>query len=100
MKYEWYIKDRNGSWTKTGSTTNKYSVSITKARNGRQVFCKVIDKSGKYAKSRIVTAKIKQILINQGADFNNEIGSIFILRVVCYLAVSHRVKNAGKKTAA
>ena len=59
MKYEWYIKDRNGSWTKTGSTTNKYSVSITKARNGRQVFCKVIDKSGKYAKSRIVTAKIK-----------------------------------------
>lgn len=59
MKYEWYIKDRNGSWTKAGSTTNKYSVSITKARNGRQVFCKVIDKSGKYAKSRIVTAKIK-----------------------------------------
>ena len=61
MKYEWYIKDPGKtSWTKTGATSNKYSVSVTTARNGRQVFCKVIDSSTKYfAKSTTVTAKIK-----------------------------------------
>ena len=60
LKYEWYIKDPGGNWTKTGATSNKYSVSVTAARNGRQVFCKVIDSSTKnFAKSNTVTAKIK-----------------------------------------
>ena len=57
LKYEWYVKDPGGNWTKTGATSNKYSVSITAARNGRQVFCKVIDSSGAFVKSNIVTAK-------------------------------------------
>ena len=57
LKYEWYVKDPGGSWTKTGATSNKYSVSITAARNGRQVFCKVIDASGAFVKSNTVTAK-------------------------------------------
>ena len=60
LKYEWYIKDPGGNWTKTGATSNKYSVSVTAARNGRQVFCKVIDSSTKnFAKSNTVTAKLK-----------------------------------------
>ena len=60
MKYEWYIKDPGKtSWTKTGATSNKYSVSITKARNGRQVFCKVIDFKNRSGRSNIVSAKIK-----------------------------------------
>ena len=59
MKYEWYVKDPKGNWTKTGATTNKYSVSITKARNGRQVFCKVIDFKNRSVRSNIVSAKIK-----------------------------------------
>ena len=59
LKYEWYVKDPGKSWKKAGATTNKYSISVIKERNGRQVFCKVIEANGKYAKSNIVTAKIK-----------------------------------------
>ena len=59
LKYEWYIKDVGGNWKKTSATSNKYSVSITKPRNGRQVFCKIIDTKGNSIRSNIVKASIK-----------------------------------------
>ena len=60
LKYEWYYKDVGmKSWGKSSNTKRTYSFKVTKKRNGRQVFCKVIEANGKYAKSNIVTAKIK-----------------------------------------
>ena len=57
LAYTWYFKDAGAtSFTKTTAFTgNAYSVTMTEARDGRQVYCVVTDKYGKTAKTSTVT---------------------------------------------
>ena len=61
LTYTWYYKDKGATSFKktTAFTGNTYSVEMTKARSGRQVYCKVTDKYGNTVKTNTVTIKMK-----------------------------------------
>ena len=61
LTYRWYFKDKGSSsfiYTST-FTGNTYSVSMTDARNGRQVYCRVYDKYGNVVQSNTVLLSMK-----------------------------------------
>ena len=78
LKYEWYVKDPGGNWTKTAAKDNKYRIAITKARNGRQVFCKIIDFKGRSVRTNVVKANVagtvvimeqpKNVIVSKAGD--------------------------------
>ena len=57
LTYQWYYKDAGKTkFTKATSATGAtYSLSITSARNGRQIYCKITDKYGNSVKTDKVT---------------------------------------------
>ena len=57
LTYMWYFKDAGASsFSRTTSfTSNYYSVTMTSARAGRQVYCVVMDAYGNTAKTNTVT---------------------------------------------
>jgi len=62
LTYEWYYKDFGASefirtYTFSGNT---YSVQMSGARDGRQVYCKVTDAYGNSATSDIITLNMKE----------------------------------------
>ena len=61
LTYRWYYKDKGSSSFKYTSTFtgNTYSVSMTDARNGRQVYCCVYDKYGSEVQSNTVLLSMK-----------------------------------------
>jgi len=61
LTYEWYYKSVGMSdFAKTTAFTgNTYSVAMTAARDGRQIFCIVTDKSGNTLATDTVTISIK-----------------------------------------
>ena len=61
LTYKWYYKDKGQSkFTLTTSfKTNTYSVEMTSARNGRQLYCVVTDKYGQTVKTATVTISMK-----------------------------------------
>jgi len=61
LKYEWYYKNAVATeFFKTSSFSGPtYSVEMSSARSGRQIYCKVTDKYGNSVDSDIVTLKMK-----------------------------------------
>ncbi len=57
LTYSWYYKNKGDTkFYLTGSfKTNIYSVTMTDARNGREIYCVVTDKYGNTVKTEIVT---------------------------------------------
>ncbi|MBR2901066.1 MAG: hypothetical protein IKC39_02340, partial [Clostridia bacterium] len=55
--YEWYFKDTNLSkfYLTKSFTGNTYTITMTDARSGRQVYCVITDKYGNSEKSKVVT---------------------------------------------
>lgn len=64
LTYKWYYKDKGSSKFKltTAFKGSSYSVTMTSARNGRQVYCVVTDEQGNSVKSDVVTIGIKKAL--------------------------------------
>ena len=62
LTYQWYFKDAGASKFSltTSFKSNTYSVSMTDARNGRQVYCKITDKYGNTVTSSTATLKMEQ----------------------------------------
>lgn len=62
LTYSWYYKNKGSStFTKTNSFKgDTYSVAMSDARNGRQIYCVVTDKHGNSVTSNTVTLKIEQ----------------------------------------
>ena len=61
LTYQWYYKDKNQTaFTKTTVSTPSYSVKVTSAVNGRQVYCVVTDKNGSSITSNTVTLTISK----------------------------------------
>ena len=61
LTYRWYYKNAgDSSYTYTSSFTgNTYSVTMTEARAGRKVLCRVYDKYGNVAQTNAVTLNMK-----------------------------------------
>lgn len=64
LTYKWYYKDKGSSKFKLTNAFkgSSYSVTMTAARNGRQVYCVVTDEQGNSVKSDVVTIGIKKPL--------------------------------------
>ena len=60
--YEWYFRNAGGTaFSKTASFTGpSYSVTMSAARNGRQVYCVITDAYGNQAITETVTLSMKQ----------------------------------------
>ena len=60
LTYQWYVKDPGSStFSKSSNTTKSYSVALTEAKSGRQVYCVVGDKYGNTVKSSTATLTIE-----------------------------------------
>lgn len=58
LKYRWYFKDPGGEkFLKSKYTTTSATFTMTEARDGRQIYCKVTDKYGNSVKSKTVTCQ-------------------------------------------
>ena len=67
LKYTWYYKDKGAKkYVKTNSFKGaSYSVQMTAARSGRQVYCVVTDKFGNKVTSKVVTLAQKARIATQ-----------------------------------
>jgi len=69
LKYEWYIKNKGASsFGKSSITAATYSVAMSDNINGRQLYCKVIDKYGNSVKSDTVTMTMKSAEVPGGIE--------------------------------
>lgn len=57
LKYQWYVKDPGGSFTKSSIKKATYSFKMTSAKSGRQVYCVITDKWGNSIRTDTVTMK-------------------------------------------
>ena len=62
LKYEWYYKSAGASkFTLSASSTgNSYSLSMSAARSGRQVYCVITDQYGNQVTTNTVTMRLKK----------------------------------------
>ena len=60
LTYRWYYSDDNGAFFKPTATftDNFYSVTMTAARDGRQVYCVITDVYGNEIKTDVVTLRM------------------------------------------
>ena len=60
LKYQWYYKDTSSSsFLQSSNTTATYTCTMSSARNGRQVYCKITDANGTSVKTNTVTLSMK-----------------------------------------
>ena len=72
LKYQWYYRNAGtSSWTKGSSTEDTYSLNMTNARDGRQVYCVVTDKYGKKVNSDVATMHKRTRLEVTGVSVKN-----------------------------
>ena len=56
LKYQWYLKNKTSTmFSKSSITSNTYSVTMSDAVDGRQVYCVVTDRSGSTVTSKTAT---------------------------------------------
>ncbi|MCQ2457146.1 MAG: hypothetical protein MJ142_00250 [Clostridia bacterium] len=83
LTYAWYYKDKgSSSFTKGTITTATYSITMTEARNGRQVYCKVKDKYGNTVKSNTVTLGIRAKITTQPKNASAASGATVTTKIV------------------
>ena len=105
LTYEWYYKNANGSrFTKTSTfTDNTYTVEMSAARDGRQIYCVVIDKYGNKVQSETATLTMVDgfAIVEQPVDASAANGEIVKTTVVATgegLTYQWYIQNPGKTT--
>ena len=58
LTYTWYSKDGDADFVKSKVTKSSYSVTMTEARDGKQVYCVITDAYGNSVTSNTVTMKM------------------------------------------
>ena len=63
LRYEWYYSDDGGiSFRQTTAFTGpEYSVEMTEARNGRYLYCKIMDRYGQSVKTDVVMLRMEKL---------------------------------------
>ena len=58
LSYQWYYKNKGSSkYKKASIVTDTYTTTMSKARDGRQIYCVITDSYGASVKSKTVTLK-------------------------------------------
>ncbi|MBQ2253396.1 MAG: leucine-rich repeat protein, partial [Clostridia bacterium] len=102
LTYKWYYKDK-GSKKFARTTAFKgatYSVQMTAARSGRQVYCVVTDKYGNTVTTKIVTLSMKARIATQPKSVTvakNKTAKVTVKAEGEGLKYTWYVKNAGAK---
>ena len=66
LTYQWHVKNVGSTkFVKSSLTASTYSVKMTAATNGRQVYCVIKDKYGNTAQSNIITLRIQATIVTQ-----------------------------------
>ncbi len=59
LTYQWYVKNRTASkFSKSSVVSATYSVTLTEANSGRQLYCVVTDAAGNTARTNTVTMSV------------------------------------------
>ena len=59
LSYQWWVKNRTASkFSKSSITGPTYSVTLTEARNGNQIYCVVMDSHGNAVQTNTVTMSV------------------------------------------
>ncbi|MBR2520698.1 MAG: hypothetical protein IKE62_00770, partial [Oscillospiraceae bacterium] len=78
LSYTWYVKDPGANrFSKSSTATKTYSVNLTAARSGRQLYCVVSDVHGSSFTTNTVTLRIgdELELVSQPVDYYGPAGS-------------------------
>lgn len=76
LKYRWYERDEGNKGFKLSSiTTNTYSVRMTEAISGRQVYCEIEDLYGNVVYTNSVTLRSQVAITKQPTNATAAIGS-------------------------
>ncbi len=79
LTYQWYVKNRTASkFSKSSVTGPTYSVALTEANSGRQLYCVVTDSHGETVRTSTVTMSIAQslVILNDLEDYAGPEGSM------------------------
>ena len=102
LKYTWYYKDVGASsFTKSSITSATYSTTMTAARSGRQVYCKITDKYGYTTTTNTVTLKAKVSITTQPVSktvAKNQTASVTVKATGVGLKYTWYYKDAGAKS--
>ena len=78
LTYQWWVKKPSASkFSKSSITGPTYSVTLTEARNGNQIYCVVMDSHGNAVQTNTVTMSIAEPLVITAelADYVGPLGS-------------------------
>ena len=84
LKYQWYLKNKTAKkFSKSSIVKDTYSVTMSDAVDGRQLYCEVTDRYGNTVASDIVTLNkyIPLTIVKQPVDSSVEIGEKAITKV-------------------
>ncbi len=76
LSYQWYLKNKNSTkFSKSSIVKNTYSVTMSDAVDGRQLYCVVTDKIGNTLTTETVTLRklIPLAIVNQPEDLLNPV---------------------------
>ncbi|MDO5435579.1 MAG: hypothetical protein Q4G19_04340 [Clostridia bacterium] len=83
LTYTWYYKDKgDSSFTKGTATGSTYKLTMTAAKNGRQVYCVVKDQYGNKVKSSTATLGIRAKITTQPKNAAAESGVTVTAKIV------------------
>ena len=86
LTYKWYYKDKGAAkFTYTATFKgNTYTTQMTKARDGRQIYCVITDKYGNSVQSNTVTLSMvsKVATVTQPKSITAIEGEMFTVKVV------------------
>ena len=105
LTYEWYYKNHGEEmFSKTDSSTNnKYTINeMSKARDGRQLYCKVTDARGNSITTNTVTIRLADpiVIVTQPKSVTVAEGERVVIEVIASgvgLTYEWYFKNAGDK---
>ncbi len=75
LKYQWYERNAGTTyWGRASDTDDTYSCTLTKFRNGKEVYCEITDAFGNKTKTRTATLGLPLDILRQPANLSAPIG--------------------------
>ncbi len=69
LTYQWWVKNRTATkFTKSSVTSDTYSVTLTEANSGRQLYCVVTDAYGNTAQTNTVSMTVADVISGECGD--------------------------------
>lgn len=102
LTYQWYIKNKGAkSFAKSSLTLPTYTVKMSSAANGRQIYCVVKDQYGNSVQSNTVTLRMAASILTQPKSVQVKTGATAKTAVSAAgdrLTYQWYIKNKGSKS--